>query len=99
MPYTLTTEELDALQDACDDEGIDLRTEYSGRAMYGATCIGIVADGIGSILRVIGILREDSRAFDLYEALSVGNPRTDSMGMQTIFYWPSIRVAQPEGAA
>ena len=86
----LNSDELDSLQDACDDEGVDLRTEYSGRGMYGKTCIGIVADGLGALMRTVHTLSEDSRGEALAEAMRDADPATDSMGMSTIYYWRSL---------
>ena len=86
-----------ALQDACDDEDLRFRRDYSGRGMYGKECIGITADDLGSVLRVMETLHdaysyEDEAVGAMYRALVDNSPRSDNMGLSTIFYWPSISV-------
>lgn len=87
----------EALVQALEDEGIDaeLREDYSGRGMYGKTTAGVVFDGdIGGVLQAVinnatcFIQEEDEPVdfFDLCERFSVGNLRTDGMGLQTILY-------------
>jgi len=70
----------------------DIRWDYSGRGMYGQTCFGIV----GSLLDYTGFLLQLASdttgdrwdvAYDLSQRVN-----TDSMAMQTIFYFPGIKV-------
>ena len=58
-----------------------LRDNYSGRCMYGATCFGIVTDDPEGLIEA---------------AIEAGlkGARTDSMGFDTIVYWPSITNSQ-----
>ena len=55
-----------------------LREDYSGRCMCGDTCIGIVTPYPTEIME---------------EAATAGitGARTDSMGLKTIVYWPSVK--------
>lgn len=78
---------VDALRE-CD---LNVR-DYSGRMMYGKRCVGVVIDGsamhvaadlIGTLYRDPGTLRE------LADILR--ETREDSMGLQTIVYWPSVK--------
>ncbi len=68
--------------------------EYSGRMMYGSTCLGVeCADPIRAVLEMVSALAvelDDAMLVqevvpDLYES------RTDSMGRNQIVYWPSIK--------
>jgi hypothetical protein len=64
---------------------------YSGRGMYGRSCVGVVIPRGESLIRigvVLGAALGDD-ALDLEE-------RTDSMGLDTIVYWPSLR--WPDGS-
>lgn len=61
------------------------RASYSGRGMYGKTCVGIVTDQPDEVIA-------SCRDF----GLSI--PRRDSMGLSTICYWPSIPAEDAEAA-
>lgn len=66
------------LEELAANEGWNLRQNYSGRGMYGETCVGIVTDA----------------PMDCIEgAVSRGirGARTDSMGLSTIVYWPKVQ--------
>lgn len=76
----------------CGTQEIDVRTDYSGRAMYGRTTFGIVVDNTNELmLNVIQYIREmdgepNFHLSDLPEVSDMGQLRTDSMGRQTILY-------------
>lgn len=56
-----------------------LREDYSGRGMFGASCVGIVTDEpMEAIVRAASFGLKDK-------------PTTDDMGKQTIVYYKSIR--------
>lgn len=64
--------------------GGDVRTNYSGRGMYGKSCYGIVADSQAMMIRIL---------------MEVGleelpPPELDSMGLGYIIYWPGIEGAE-----
>jgi|GEM_PF-2775330 len=65
---------------------------YSGRAMYGAECLGVEFDGrLGHVLSELvryaaGLERDDAQ--ELADALR--DMRTDSMGRGTIAYFPDV---------
>lgn len=72
---------------------VDVRTDYSGRGMYGATCVGFVipnriphifalANAMGDVLIVDGNLTEYDRIAELIEQ--------DHMGLDTIIYFPGV---------
>ena len=69
---------LDKVLDLCNEYGIELYEDYSGRGMFGTVCVGVEGD-LQSVDRATG---------DLYKIL--GNYRQDSMGLGKIIYWPSI---------
>ena len=74
------------------------REDYSGRAMYGRTCPGVVTDDFdGPTFGVHFALEVQRRGFDAARALSaLGGSRQDSMGRSTIIYWPAVGRLNPE---
>jgi len=62
------------------DRGADFRPEYSGRGMFGATCVGIVTSDANALMQEAG-----RRGINK-------TPQTDEMGLDTIVYWPSISI-------
>lgn len=81
---------INALYDAGlgDDEDV-LREDYSGRFMYGAECLGIVhaphGGDIGKFYIYLAQYLDADVACELADAA-----RTDSMGLDTITYWPGV---------
>lgn len=61
--------------EASEVEGRRLRTDYSGRGMFGSTCYGITCNDPQDVIAEVGIK----------------GARTDSMGRSTIVYWPSVK--------
>ena len=72
----------------------DVREDYSGRGMYGAGCFGIVAESLDEVVPILRKALGDTPALDLLEAMT-----TDSMGLDTIYYFPGVRVEVPDGVA
>lgn len=95
------------LSDAIDLAGLDhdqLRTDYSGRGMYGSTCVGIVGTLNHAILFVTALAliendpfeEETMTSLDAMEAIGEFvrgyTMSQDSMGLDSIFYWTGIQV-------
>lgn len=85
---------LDVIHDAMDNAGIEranLRTDYSGRMMYGERCMGISVTYVSEILRFAAHL--GAADADLADDL-MDNTRSDSLGKSdTIYYWPAWTTA------
>jgi hypothetical protein len=66
---------------------------YSGRGMYGRTCFGFVGDmaAYGRFLITLTLTLDEGEDFAREFADRVA---TDSMGFETIFYFPGIRVLE-----
>ena len=62
------------------DLEIEVISDYSGRAMYGAECIAIIANGV-----VLDSMRDE-----LTYIIGV-KPRVDNMGLDYVWYWPSLQ--------
>ena len=67
-------DKLEAISEQIDG---DFRPSYSGRGMGGRTCGGIVTD-------------DPMRCIELAAQRGITGANTDSMGRQTIVYWPSL---------
>ena len=86
---TTITLDYEQLQEACENAGLSgdaLRPDYSGRAMYGSTCLGIVVDSLDELLAFIASFASFG---DDWDSLTSG-VRQDSMGLSTIYYWPNV---------
>ena len=97
MSLILSAEDVSVLQER--HEGVRLR--YSGRGMYGASCVGYVGDdpilfAFDLAVLTADIDRDDPiMPSDLRDELEhIGNPCSDSMGLSTIWYWTRVTVAE-----
>jgi hypothetical protein len=90
----------DWLEELVADLGLDpdeaLRWSYSGRAMYGETCLGLVCDTSELVRFTLSLGKADDPDDDLrlelgtlVDAMRRGT-RYDSMGHSTIYYWPRV---------
>lgn len=70
--------------DADSDEQVRWHPNYSGRFMYGATCIGISGYSF-TLADVWADLPKEYRE-------QLGKATRDSLGMGEIWYWPGVRV-------
>lgn len=82
------------MEDVLDDAGLDssnLRASYSGRYMYDEVCFGIVgsAGDYGKFLIAVATHSDAGKedAQDLADSV-----RTESMGHDTIFYFPGFTI-------
>lgn len=93
MRIELEQDQWDAISQVMENEYGRPTASYSGRGMMGERCIGVTFDGEGGgIWSLATALAE----VDIDLAQGMGEPRQDSMGLGTIYYWP--RVTAPEGA-
>lgn len=91
----LTSSELETIQQVAYDLDIRVYEDYSGRSMFGRTCLGlVVSDHIGQVVRFfvrLGYLDEN-----LQENLLDAQMRHDDLGMDTIVYFPDVAVERDE---
>lgn len=102
MPEFAKSDILSAL-DIADMESEDgPRWGYSGRGMYGRTCFGFVGnmqDYSNFLLALVEVFFDQTEDIDQSKYLaSLFGERvaTDSMGYDTIFYFPGIQVLDKE---
>ncbi len=74
-------------------DGADFRSDYSGRCMYGKSCIGVVVEDTSSFLMLFAYLAREVEEADLDD---ITNVRQDSMGRKIIYYWPSIQMEEDD---
>lgn len=95
----ITREQLDDILDAAelyeaDDDSYDsdghvtVTSDYSGRGMYGAACLGFTVSHLADAFKIAvamgGVLGAD-------EAREIaGKARSDSMGRDVIVYFPGV---------
>ena len=90
----LTRLEYERVADEASYLGLeDVREDYSGRGMFGERCFGIVAESLEEVIPILRKALGDTQALDLLEAMS-----TDSMGRDTIYYFPGVIVESEEAS-
>ena len=86
---TLTQQQVDTLRYVCDLTETEVRA-YSGRAMYGDICLGIVIDGAGDLFALaLEIQRQDPQLATLLVNQCC---RADGMGSREIVYWQYVKL-------
>lgn len=84
----LTAQQLDLLTEVTEDYGGTVRTDYSGRAMFGARCVGIDVPTVRDAVKVLVALAETDPGL----ARSLAADFTwDNMGLGFIVYFPSAQ--------
>jgi hypothetical protein len=97
---TVTAEQLGRALDAVQDatglfDGIEVLSDYSGRAMYGATCLGVTggADIAAMLLLALAEQAGTDHTELLAELVVRDGWRRDSLGLDELTYWPGIQVS------
>ena len=78
--YDDVTKFLDALEQA----GSEPRS-YSGRGMYGKQCVSVSGDNVSAWEVARALWYNNFEEDDL----DVPEPRSDSLGLEIVLYWPS----------
>lgn len=83
------------LQQAADQNDWDVRMNYSGRGMFGRTCLGVVVSSTNSLYQFYYDLGQasieyDDEPGDFADPAIPLDPRTDNMGHAMIVYWPEV---------
>lgn len=106
MNETLTAEQLTSFEDslnnyAGDGELPTVRTDYSGRGMYGKECLAVVwttqpHPAVTAELAYV-LAGADDDVADLVDRIWSLPTYTDSMGRRTVIYWPNIKAPNAAG--
>jgi hypothetical protein len=83
----MSREQLEDLQ----SEGFDLRDDYSGRFMYGENCLGLTGD-FSDLMRFTLRITDPENEWRVSNNEWLLSVRSDSMGRDMIFYWPTVSV-------
>ncbi|CPT67019.1 hypothetical protein D2E51_17815 [Mycobacteroides abscessus] len=107
MNETLTAQQLASFEDslnnyAGDGELPTIRTDYSGRAMYGRECLAVVLDDSSFTPAVTAELAyvladTDDDVAELVDRIWSLPTYTDNMGHRTVIYWPNIKAPNTAG--
>lgn len=102
MAGTITEDQVELILDALDSFGVKvdddtIKRGYSGRVMFGKTCMGIVLDDDADVLKLGMALHkafgdDDDTAERLADAA-----RSDNLGRSTIYYFPGWNVEESDG--
>lgn len=81
------------VKEYCEDKGLDFREDYSGRGMYGRSCMAITCDNpLNTLCELFAYIVDSDDDLDGYDVRRVlGEPKQDSMGMSSILYFPKMR--------
>lgn len=63
---------------------------YSGRGMYGGSCVGVVVDSIGELFVLAIAIGNTANSGDQLDTLMDMAPETDHLGRGIIAYWPMV---------
>lgn len=91
----LQSKHVDALRIFCEDNEINFRDNYSGRGMYGRSCIGIVGSAKDLMILCVALFQREGDVSDAVAEVGLDpwlDIHWDSMGMDMIYYWPDISV-------
>lgn len=82
------------LLDIFNEVGLEVRVAYSGRCMYGKTCIAVIhSHGHGWIAEVLDhIISIECNDSLLVFSNALKNACEDSMGLDTITYFPGYSI-------
>lgn len=88
---TLTAQQAETILNILQrtDPTAELRTDYSGRVMYGETCLGFVVSNPSIVRTAIALGLGDS---DLDPMALMVSSRQDAMGREVIVYFPGTTV-------
>lgn len=89
---TITDRQFTLLRACTEDEGLgEVRTDYSGRGMYGDECIGIDLASVSDFSTILLNVADEDREF----ARSLADrQQSDSMGLGVIIYFPGLQAPE-----
>lgn len=82
-----------ALQQVFEDADFIVRG-YSGRGMYGKTCLGVVTENLAELIAALIEGTNDDERKEVAEAIRT--MQMDSFGRDTIVYFPKIQFQEDE---
>ena len=70
---------------------------YSGRGMYGKECFATICNGMQDFLEVLFEIYDDCQVEEINKRevqVLLSHVLTDSLGLDTVYYWPSLKLAK-----
>jgi hypothetical protein len=88
----LSKDQNQKIKDFCDEHSLEYMPNYSGRGMYGDTCIGIVTSGteFGLGFHLAMHLKDDPELIEVFK----DGGWTDNMGYNMIVYFRGVHAPQ-----
>ncbi len=86
---TLTSSQFDDFENLAWDIGGEVYENYSGRGMFGKTCLAITVDELENALFRLGRESGDCSFSSFSDYLA--NFRTDNLGRSFIIYFPKLQ--------
>ncbi len=80
-----------ALRGVCSDLGLQFVDDYSGRGMFGATCLGFIVRPNDPATEQDVLDRLES--WGLLSEVGLDDPASDGMGLGTVYYYRQHRMA------
>jgi len=79
------------------EDGVNVRSDYSGRGMYGGTCFGVdfdrESDSYKFLVSLALVMAEDDEEWGDQHAMDLAEQAvTDSMGRGMIVYFPGVKL-------
>ena len=93
----LNKQDIELLEEFANEYDCELRTHYSGRGMYGQSCIGFVTDlSLFSLGLELALFLDGKNKTELIDTFSRARVNEDSMGLSSITYFPSIQAEEQD---
>jgi hypothetical protein len=102
---------LESFQEIIENAGYEYQDDYSGRGMYGKTCVGISTDDdlsevIGNLFRSFSDIYFDTDGSNVDQEVYqttfnefceiIKNTSSDSLGLGSIYYWRYFKTDEPK---
>lgn len=85
---------IDSIKEFCEHNDYEFICDYSGRFMYGRTCVGIVTNYgqnyLAMLMELVAWLQCDDLEDD-FNIYDLGEPMMDDMGLGKIIYFPNVK--------
>jgi hypothetical protein len=99
--YVVEPDVLEVLEECAENVGVTIQSRYSGRGMYGGTCLAVTTDHVSGLVRfVIALVSATNSVSDelaervsaLVDELELTSTREDQLGRGRVYYWPYLEV-------
>ncbi len=94
MTIPMTAPQRAAFEVLAVDAGLEFRKAYSGRHMYGSTCIAVVGDEEAFWRFALTLSDDRFDSIDLVELFWEEPPIRDNMARDYVWYWPHIEAGE-----